>query len=814
MEGPEIHSAEAVIDNGAFGSHTVRFETGRLARQAGGAVAAYLDEDTMLLSTTTAGKHPREGFDFFPLTVDVEERMYAAGKIPGSFFRREGRPSTDAILTCRLIDRPLRPTFTKGLRNEVQVVISVLSLNPDAQYDVLAINGASASTQISGLPFSGPVGGVRVALIDGQWVAFPSFSDAERSTFDMVVAGRKVTTEDGGEDVAIMMVEAESTEATWDLVHHQGKQAPTEEVVAEGLEASKRFIKALCEAQEELAAKSAKAVEQFPVFLDYEDDALGAVRDAASDDLAGALQIAGKQERDDRLDEIKASLKERLSGDEGAPFAGREKEVSAAFRAVQKELVRERIIRDKVRIDGRGLADIRALSAEVDVLPRAHGSAIFERGETQIMGVTTLNMLRMEQQLDTLSPVTRKRYMHNYNFPPYSTGETGRVGSPKRREVGHGALAERALVPVLPTREEFPYAIRQVSEALGSNGSTSMGSVCASTLSMLNAGVPLRAPVAGIAMGLVSAEVDGRTQYAALTDILGAEDAFGDMDFKVAGTKEFVTAIQLDTKLDGIPASVLGGALTQARDARLHILDVMAEAIDAPDEMSPYAPRVISVRVPVDKIGEVIGPKGKMINQIQEDTGADISIEDDGTVYIGATDGPSAEAARAAVNAIANPQMPEVGERFLGTVVKTTTFGAFISLLPGKDGLLHISEVRKLVGGKRIDAVEDVLSVGQRVQVELKEIDPRGKLSLAAVLAPSEDGDTGGAVGDASGSDAGAAGSEAGSDDVDDSEESGPEGRADEHSGDRRGGRGRRRRRGGRGDGEQSAPAVSEDVSS
>ncbi|HEX3002933.1 MAG TPA: polyribonucleotide nucleotidyltransferase, partial [Angustibacter sp.] len=391
-------------------------------------------------------------------------------------------------------------------------------------------------------------------------------------------------------------------------------------------------------------------------------------------------------------------------------------------------------LKDGVRIDGRGLADIRQLAAEVEVVPRVHGSALFERGETQILGITTLNMLRMEQQLDTLSPETRKRYMHNYNFPPFSTGETGRVGSPKRREIGHGALAERALIPVLPSREEFPYAIRQVSEALGSNGSTSMGSVCASTLSLLNAGVPLKAPVAGIAMGLVSDTVDGEPRYAALTDILGAEDAFGDMDFKVAGTKEFVTAIQLDTKLDGIPASVLGGALTQAREARLHILDVMAEAIDTPDEMSPFAPRVISVKVPVDKIGEVIGPKGKMINQIQDDTGAQISIEDDGTVYIGATDGPSAEAARSMINAIANPTMPEVGERFLGTVVKTTTFGAFISLLPGKDGLLHISEIRKLVGGKRIDSVDDVLSVGQKVQVELKEIDPRGKLSLAAVL--------------------------------------------------------------------------------
>ncbi|UTT65089.1 polyribonucleotide nucleotidyltransferase [Janibacter sp. CX7] len=747
MEGPEITATEATIDNGSFGTRTIRFETGRLAKQAGGAVSAYLDGETMLLSTTTAGKTPKDHFDFFPLTVDVEERMYAAGRIPGSFFRREGRPGTDAILTCRLIDRPLRPTFKKGLRNEVQVVISVLSVHPDHQYDVLAINAASASTQISGLPFSGPIGAVRVSLIDGQWVAFPNFSDIERSTFDMVVAGRVV---DGG-DVAIMMVEAESTESTWNLVKNEAKTAPTEEVVAEGLEASKTFIKVLCDAQAELAQQAAKPVEDFPIFLDYQDDAYAAVEKATSADLATALTIAGKQEREDRLDEIKDAMKASLAGTEEAPgeFFGREKELSAAYRSVQKAQVRQRILRDKVRIDGRGLADIRALGAEVEVLPRVHGSALFERGETQIMGVTTLNMLKMEQQIDSLGPVTKKRYMHNYNFPPYSTGETGRVGSPKRREIGHGALAERALLPVLPPREEFPYAIRQVSEALGSNGSTSMGSVCASTMSLLNAGVPLRAAVAGIAMGLVSDEVDGQTQYAALTDILGAEDAFGDMDFKVAGTREFVTAIQLDTKLDGIPASVLAGALTQARDARMHILDVMNEAIDAPDEMAPTAPRIITVQVPVDKIGEVIGPKGKMINQIQDDTGADISIEDDGTVFIGAVDGPSADAARNAINAIANPQMPEVGERFLGTVVKTTTFGAFISLTPGKDGLLHISEVRKLVGGKRIDAVEDVLGVGQKVQVELKEIDPRGKLSLAAVLTPEQEAElASGAKGD------------------------------------------------------------------
>ena len=448
--------------------------------------------------------------------------------------------------------------------------------------------------------------------------------------------------------------------------------------------------------------------------------------------------IAGKQEREAAAAELKEDLKEALTG-EGKEFEERADEVDVAFAALTKHIVRQRILTDQVRIDGRGLTDIRQLTAEVEVLPRVHGSSLFERGETQIMGITTLNMLKMEQQLDSLHPLKSKRYIHHYNFPPYSTGETGRAGSPKRREIGHGALAERAITPVLPSREEFPYAIRQVSEALGSNGSTSMGSVCASTLSLLNAGVPLRAPVAGIAMGLVSDEVNGETRYAALTDILGAEDALGDMDFKVAGTSEFVTAIQLDTKLDGIPASVLAGALTQAREARLHILDVLTSAIDAPDEMSEYAPRIISVKIPVAKIGEVIGPKGKMINQIQEDTGADISIEDDGTVYIGAADGPSAESARAAVNAIANPQVPEVGERYLGTVVKVTDFGAFISLTPGKDGLLHISEMRKLNGGKRVVDAEDVVSVGQKVQVEITKIDDRGKLSLAPVVEGGDD---------------------------------------------------------------------------
>ncbi|MFD4294945.1 polyribonucleotide nucleotidyltransferase [Rhodococcus sp. NPDC058505] len=722
-----VFESTAVIDNGAYGTRTIRFETGRLAQQAAGAVVAYLDDETMLLSATSASKQPKEHFDFFPLTVDVEERMYAAGRIPGSFFRREGRPSTDAILTCRLIDRPLRPSFVDGLRNEIQVVVTVLSLDPKDLYDVVAINAASASTQIAGLPFSGPVGGVRVALITseenkaGQWVAFPTVEQLENAVFDMVVAGRVV--ESG--DVAIMMVEAEATDNVIALIDG-GAQAPTEAIVAQGLEAAKPFIASLCQAQQALATASSRPTGDYPVFPAYQDDVYAAVAAAATDKLSAALTIAGKQERDDRTDEVKLEVLEQVA----PTFEGREKEIGAAFRSLTKKLVRQRILTDHFRIDGRGITDIRSLSAEVAVIPRAHGSALFERGETQIMGVTTLDMVKMAQQIDSLGPETSKRYMHHYNFPPYSTGETGRVGSPKRREIGHGALAERALMPVLPSVEEFPYAIRQVSEALSSNGSTSMGSVCASTLSLLNAGVPLKAPVAGIAMGLVSDEVDGETRYVALTDILGAEDAFGDMDFKVAGTKDFVTALQLDTKLDGIPSQVLAGALSQAHDARTTILEVMAEAIDTPDEMSAYAPRITTIKVPVDKIGEVIGPKGKMINSITEQTGANISIEDDGTVFVGAADGPSAQAAIDMINAIANPQLPKVGERFLGTVVKTTAFGAFVSLLPGRDGLVHIS---KLGNGKRISKVEDVVNVGSKIRVEIADIDNRGKISLVPV---------------------------------------------------------------------------------
>ncbi|AYW78430.1 guanosine pentaphosphate synthetase I/polyribonucleotide nucleotidyltransferase [Propionibacterium acidifaciens F0233] len=736
MEGPDVKFAEAVIDNGSFGRHVVRFETGKLAKQADGSAAVYLDGDTMLLSATTAQKTPRESIDFFPLTVDVDEKMYAVGRIPGSFFRREGRPSEGAILACRLIDRPLRPAFKKGLRNEVQVVITVLALNPQVEYDVVAINAASMSTQISGLPFSGPIGGVRISLIGDQWVCFPTVDQEKEATFSMVVAGRVLA----GGDVAIMMVEAGSTEATWDLVK-AGRTAPTEEVVGAGLEAAKPFIKVLCDAQAELAAQVNKETYDFPVFKDYEDDVWTRVNELGRDRLDAIEQIAAKLERQEAESDLKHEIKDVMGAEE--VFAGREGEISGAFKAMTKQIVRGRVLSEGVRIDGRGPKDIRTLSSEVGVIPRVHGSGLFQRGETQVLGITTLNMLDMEQKLDTLSSARTKRYMHQYEMPPYSTGETGRIGSPKRREVGHGHLAERAIVPVLPTRDEFPYAIRQVSEAIGSNGSTSMGSVCASTLSLLNAGVPLRAPVAGIAMGLMSEtdEKSGETTYLALTDILGAEDALGDMDFKVAGTSEFVTALQLDTKLDGIPADVLAQALLQAREARTTILGVIHDAIDEPDEMSEFAPRIITVHIPTDKIGEVIGPKGKVINQIQDDTGASISIEEDGTIYIGADNGESAESARTMINAIANPTMPEEGERYLGTVVKLTSFGAFVSLLPGKDGLLHISRLRALNGGKRVEEVDDVLSVGQKLQVEITDVDDRGKLSLSPVLEDDEDED-------------------------------------------------------------------------
>lgn len=737
VKGPEIKAVEAIIDNGSFGMRTIRFETGRLAQQADGAVAAYLDDDTMMLSTTTAGSSPKESYDFFPLTVDVEEKMYAAGKIPGSFFRREGRPSSEAVLACRIIDRPLRPLFPHTLRNEVQVIETVLSIHPDDAYDVVALNAASASTMISGLPFTGPVSGVRLALIEGQWVAFPRWSEREKAVFEIVVAGR--VTDNG--DVAIAMIEAGAGHNAWKLIYEEGQVKPDEVVVAGGLEAAKPFIKTLCDAQVELKSLAAKDTKEFQLFPEYSDDLYARLEELAKADLNEALSIAEKLPRQDRIDEIKSSLKATVEAD----FADmdeveRDKQFANAFKELQRSIVRHRILTQDYRIDGRGLRDIRTLSAEVGIVPRVHGSALFQRGETQVLGVTTLNMLKMEQQVDALSGPQTKRYMHNYEMPPYSTGETGRVGSPKRREIGHGALAEKALIPVLPDRESFPYAIRQVSEAIGSNGSTSMGSVCASTLSLLAAGVPLKAPVAGIAMGLVSGEVDGKHIFKTLTDILGAEDAFGDMDFKVAGTSEFITALQLDTKLDGIPADVLAAALNQAKEARTTILEVITDCIDCPAEMSQYAPRIITISIPVDKIGEVIGPKGKMINQIQEETGVEITIEDDGTVFIASEGGEGAQQARKMVEAIAHPVVPKAGETYTGKVVKTTSFGAFVNLAPGSDGLLHISQVRNLTNGERVDSVEDVLKENDSIEVVVQSVDDRGKISLAIPGFEGQDG--------------------------------------------------------------------------
>ena len=612
-----------------------------------------------------------------------------------------------------------------------------MSIDPNEMYDVLAINGASASTQLSGLPVSSSVGGVRMALVvdeehpEGQWVAFPTREQVSQSVFELVVAGRVTESAKGGRgkksqpNVAVMMVEAGATDNVVERVA-EGAPAPTEAVVAEGIEAAKPFIATLCAAQDALRDAVDTESREFELFPPFDEDVYSAVEAECDADVAQIMTIADKQERDESLAENMQETVDALIDQ----FPERESEIRAAHNDLTRTIVRQRILEDGFRIDGRDHTSIRDLGIVVQLLPRAHGSALFERGETQILGVTTLDTLKMEQTIDSLGPDTSKRYIHHYNFPPYSTGETGRVGSPKRREIGHGALAERALAPVLPSREEFPYTIRQVSEALGSNGSTSMGSVCASTLSLYNAGVPLKAPVAGIAMGLVSGLVDGKEKFVSLTDILGAEDAFGDMDFKVAGTSEYVTALQLDTKLDGLPSEVLASALGQARSARLEILQLMEDAIDAPDQMSELAPRITKISIPQNKIGEVIGPKGKTINQITEETGANISIEDDGTVFVSAVGGEAAEAAIEKINAIANPQQPKVGDRFLGTVVKTTAFGAFISLLPGRDGLLHISNIG---GDRRIEKVEDELNVGDKIQVEIADMDNRGKVSLVPV---------------------------------------------------------------------------------
>ncbi len=702
-----------------IGARDLTMQTGKLAKLADGAVVVTYGQTQVL--ATCVRSNPREGIDFFPLTIDVEERAYAAGKIPGSFFRREGRPGETAILTARLIDRPLRPTFKEGFRDEVQVVVTVLSVDMENPYDIPAMNAAACAVGLAGLPFNGPVAAVRLGLINGEWVVNPTFQQTEEATFDIVVAGSKGT--DGSVD--ILMIEGEAPEHTWPLLS-EGALAPTEEVVAQGLEVAKTEIAQLIAFQEEFGAAAGVTPMEFVPTPLYGDD----LWDALWSNFAGKLEAAivpDKNARDEAFsavkEEAKAYLEETLDGGIGE----RGQEFSAAWKSLQKKVMRKRVIEQGVRLDGRGATDIRPLSAEVGVLPRAHGSALFSRGETQVLNVTTLGMLRMTQMIDTLDPEDSKRYIHHYNFPPYSTGETGRVGSPRRREIGHGALAERALIPVVPNEEDFPYALRLVSDVMSSNGSTSMASVCGSTLSMMDAGVPLKAPVAGIAMGMI-AEGD---QFVTLTDILGAEDALGDMDFKVAGTEEFVTAIQLDMKVAGMPADVLVGALQQAKDARMRILDVMLDTIPEPRaDVNAHAPKIIAIHIPVDKIGEVIGPKGKKINEIIALTNTEINIEDDGTVLIGSIGGEGADEAARMIDDIANPRPVLVGETYEGAVVKTTTFGAFVNLVPGRDGLVHISKLGK---GKRLSSVEEAVREGDTLTVLVEDIDPQGKISLKPV---------------------------------------------------------------------------------
>jgi polyribonucleotide nucleotidyltransferase len=730
---------------------TLSFEAGKLAPQADGAVVGRIG-DTMLLAAATASRGVREGADFFPLTVDIEERMYAAGKIPGSFFRREGRATDQAILTDRLIDRPLRPSFPDGFRNEVHVVGTIFAADLKNPHDVLAINASSAALMLSGIPFDGPIGAVRIAWsTEGTWIPHPTYQEGDASCFELVVAGRALSEDPGGE-IAIMMVEAGGTEDSWQY-YEAGAPRVTEEVLTEGLEASKTWIRESIELQRQLVAKvGKKPTIAYELFTDYKDDVFERVVAVGSDAVAKANTITEKADRNAALDEATTSIIAQLSPE----FPEREREIKAAVRGLTKKIVRKRIVKDGVRIDGRGTTDIRPLSAEVGLLPTTHGSALFQRGETQVLNVTTLGMPRMNQLLDTIGIHEHKRYMHHYNFPPFSTGETGFMRGPKRREIGHGLLAERALLPVVPSQEEFPYTLRLVSDVLSSNGSTSMASVCGSSLSLMDAGVPIKAPVAGIAMGLVYDE----GTYVTLTDILGAEDAFGDMDFKVAGTRDAVTALQLDTKIDGLPADVLGKALLQARDARLIILDVMADAIEEPrPEVSENAPKIVSFQIPVDRIGEVIGPKGKVINALQAETGADIAVDDDGMfgiVTIGAKDGGAVSEAKRRIFLIVDPPEAEVGAIYPGKVVNITKFGAFVNILPGRDGLLHISKVG---GGKRVDRVEDVLSLGQDLEVKVDDIDPQGKVSLSLAGAPPAPTGNGSGASSGSGAGAGSSGS-------------------------------------------------------
>jgi polyribonucleotide nucleotidyltransferase len=715
MAAPEPKIAERKIGGSNF-----RIETGRVAGLANGAVFAQSGETTVLATATASP--PRADGDFFPLTVDVEERMYAAGKIPGGFFRREGRASEKAILNARLIDRPLRPAFPNGFRNELHVVLTVLAVDDQNPTDILTINAASAALAVSDIPFEGPIGAVRMSHIDGQWVPNPTFAQQEEETIELVIAGRL---NDAGE-VDIMMIEAGGSDDMFDLIE-AGATKPDEALLADGIEQAKQYIAEAIALQNDLAGQAGKPKgatgegTEFPLFKDYGDDVGDRVKQEAEGSLTEAIAIASKAERRARLTEIEEQLVAKL----GEEFPEREREIKAAVRSLTKQLVRKRVVESNMRLDGRLVDEVRPIWVETGLIPRVHGSGLFTRGETQVLSIATLGMARMEQMIDDLSQDETKRYMHHYNFPPYSTGEAGFMRGPKRREIGHGALAEKAMLPLIPPKSEFPYAIRVVSEVLSSNGSTSMGSVCASSLALMDAGVKLRGlkHCGGVAMGLI-AEGD---KFVTLTDILGDEDNFGDMDFKVAGTEDVVTALQLDTKISGIPADVLRQALMQARDARLHIIGEMNKHLSAPrEELAQYAPRVLAIKVPVDKIGEVIGPKGKNINAITQATGVEIDIDEDGTVRIGSTDQESAERAAQMIEETINPKLPEVGEVYNGNVVKTTTFGAFVNISPGRDGLVHISKL----GEGRIDRVEDAVNVGDQIEVEVTDVDRQGRVNL------------------------------------------------------------------------------------
>jgi polyribonucleotide nucleotidyltransferase len=687
------------------GSEEITFETGKLAGQAGGAVTVRAG-DTLLLCTATMAREPRAGIDFFPLSVDYEERLYAAGKIPGSYFRREGRPTDGAILVCRLIDRPLRPLFPKDLRNDVQVIITSLSSDQEHQIDILGIIGASAAMTISNIPFGGPVGAVRVGYIGEQLVVNPTASQMAESTLDLRLAG----TAD-----AILMVECGANELP-------------EHLMVEALRFGHEQMQPIIAIQNQMRAALGKPKSAYQSFA-VDEKVVTAVRGKLNGRIAAILNSTfDKDARNDALDELEeevvAELTEEASGEAvqapGVPLDSAQ--IKEVFHDELKTQVRGRILNDGVRPDGRKLTQIRPLSAETGLSPRAHGSGLFTRGETQVLTIATLGTPRDQQEIEDLVSADSKRYMHHYNFPPYSTGEARVLRGKSRREVGHGALAERALMAVIPPENEFPYTIRLVSEVLSSNGSTSMASVCGSTLALLDAGVPIKSPVGGIAMGLIT---DG-DRYSILTDIQGMEDHLGDMDFKVAGTEQGITALQMDIKVKGLRYEILEQALAQAREARMQILQVIRECMPGPrPELSPYAPRITTIHIPVDKIGAVIGPGGKVIRGIQEETGVKIDIEEDGTVYIAATDGAAAEMARSRVEALT--ETPEIGRVYTGKVVRVADFGVFVEIMPGVDGMVHISQLADY----RVNKVEDVAKLGDEIMVMITDIDPQGKIRLS-----------------------------------------------------------------------------------